>query len=165
MPKDTFLKIRLDPTDMLNLERHAGLLNMPKSRFARLMLTGGAAPPQQNQQNHQQPQSSPIDDSRFARLEADVAEMRDALTKSADAFNALLQSLTELHRVPTFREYRGRMAAEGVEKRQNETDEQYLIRLGMRYFVAFRVWPDPADSRSFGPIPAGVNFPKTPPAS
>lgn len=162
MPKTTFLKVRLDPADMLQIERQAKVLNMPKSKFARLLLTGGAVTPQQPQP---QPEPSPIDDYRLDRLDAELAEMRDALMKSADAFNALLQNLAELHRVPSFREYRGRMAAEGVEKRQSETDEQYLVRLGMRYFVAYQVWPDPSDSRRFGPIPAGVNFPKTPPAS
>lgn len=161
MANDTFLKVRLDPADMLNLERQAKTLNMPKSRLARLMLTGGALVPQQNQ--HPQ-QSAQIDDSRLSSIENRIGGVEEALLQSAGAFESLLQSLSELHRVPSFREYRGRMAAEGVEKRESEADEQYLTRLGIRYFIAYQVWPDQADARRFGPVPAGVNFPKTPPA-
>ncbi len=165
MKKEAFLKVRLDPADMLEIERQARLLNMPKSRFARLLLTGGGfAKPQQADQPTPGQQ---IDDSRLTALEAGMEEIREALSHSAQTFDALLLRLNEIMRVPTFREYRGRLAAEGIEKRQNESDDQFLIRSANRYFVAFSVWPDPVDSRAFGPVPPGVDlakFPKSPPA-
>lgn len=164
MAKDAFLKVRLDPDDMLQIERQARLLNMPKSQFARLMLTGGGIAKPQHADAEQPKQ---IDDSRLAALEAGMEEMRSALTQSAAAFDSLLSRLNEIMRVPTFREYRGRLAAEGIEKRQNESDEQFLIRSANRYFVSFSVWPDPVDSRAFGPVAPGVDlakFPKSPPA-
>ncbi|MDA8256591.1 MAG: hypothetical protein M0Z99_13295 [Betaproteobacteria bacterium] len=165
MAKDTFLKVRLDPADMLEIERQARVLNMPKSQFARLVLTGGGiAKPQQADRSAAGGQ---LDDSRLAALEAGLEEMRGALSQSAQAFDALLSRLNEIMRIPTFREYRGRLAAEGIEKKQNEGDEQFLIRSANRYFIAFSVWPNPSDPRAFGPVPAGVDlskFPKAPPA-
>lgn len=167
MPKDSFLKVRLDPADMLQIERQAKVLNMPKSKFARLMLTGGGIAKPQQADHDQQTPGQQIDDSRLAALGAGIEEMREALSQSARAFDALLSRLNEIMRVPTFREYRGRLAAEGIEKKQSESDDQFLIRSANRYFVAFGVWPDPVDSRAFGPVPPAVDlakFPKSPPA-
>lgn len=163
MPKTTFLKVRLDADEMLQIEKQSRVLNMPKSRLARLLLTGAAPQP---------PQSTPatqpaaLDDSRLDALESQVAEMRDALAHSAGAFDALLSQLNQILRVPSFTEYRARLHAESIEKRENETDEQFLLRSAQRYFIAHGAWPDPSNSRSFGRLPAGYDpakFPKSPP--
>lgn len=164
MPKTTFLKVRLDAVEMLEIERQARTLNLPKSRLARLLLTGGAvAKPEQSA-----PAAAPVfDDSRLAAVEDRLAEIDGSLAASARAFDTLLQQLAEFLRVPTFREYRARLHAEGIEKRQNEDDAQFLVRVAQRYFIAFSVWPNPADSRVFGPLPQNfeaAKFPRTPPA-
>lgn len=164
MPKSTFLKVRLDAADMLHIEKQARLLNMPKSQLARLLLTGGAAP--QPPQPAPATQPAAFDDSRLAALESDVSEMREALHQSAAAFESLLQQLNQIFRVPSFTEFRARLHAEGIEKRENETDEQFILRAAHRYFLAHGAWPDPSNSRAFGRLPAGYDpakFPKSPP--
>lgn len=164
MAKSTFLKVRLDAAEMLHIEKQARLLSMSKSQLARLLLIGGAVA--QPQQPTPAPTAPAFDDLRLAALEADVTGMREALTQSAAAFDTLLSQLNQLLRVPTFTEYRARLHAEAVEKRENETDEQFLLRSAQRYFLAHGVWPDPSRSRAFGRLPAGYDaarFPKSPP--
>ncbi len=165
MPKTAFLKVRLDADDMLQLEKQSRLLNMPKSRLARILLTGGAvAKPQPPQPQQTAPA---FDDSRFSAVESRLSEIDESLSASARAFDTLLTQLNEFLRVPSFREYRARLGAEGVEKRQNEDDMQFLIRAAQRYFIAFSAWPTTDDSRAFGPLPPGFDaakFPRTPPA-
>lgn len=164
MQKTMFLKVRLDADDMLQIERQARLLNMPKSRLARLLLTGGAAVPSQPQQPATA--APPFDDSRLSAVESRLSEIDESLAASARAFDNLLQQLAEFLRVPSFREYRARLGAEGVEKRQNEDDTAFLVRAASRYFVLYQNWPSPSDSRSFGPAPQAFDaakFPTRPP--
>lgn len=166
MPKTTFLKVRLDADDMLTLERQARTLAIPKSRLARLLLTGGAlAKPQESAPAAVSAVAPVFDDSRLDAVESRLVEIDESLASSARAFDNLLQQLSEFLRVPTFREYRARLHAEGVEKRQNEDDMQFLVRAANRYFVVFSVWPNPSDPRNFGPTPQGFDaakFPRTP---
>lgn len=165
MTKTHKIDVRLAADELLELERQAKVLNMPKSRLARILLTGGAvAKPQPQEPAAAAPA---FDESRLIAIESRLGEVEESLAASARAFDNLLQQLGEFLRVPSFREYRMRLAVEGVEKRQNEDDAQFLIRAASRYFVLFQSWPDPADSRSFGPVPAGVDlskFPARPPA-
>jgi Xaa-Pro aminopeptidase len=157
------LDIRLDADELHEIERQARLLNMPKSQYARLLLTGGAL---QNPQTQQQPPASPIDETRIERIEAQIEEMRESLISSARAFDELLAFLREQQRIPSFREYRARCAVENVTRRENETEQQYLLRLANRYFVLYQHWPTPSDSATFGPVPAGFepqNWPQVPP--
>lgn len=164
MAKSTFLKVRLDADDMLQIEKQARLLNMPKSQLARLLLTGGT--PAQSQHLASVQVTPNFDDSRLSTLESDVAEMRDALHQSAAAFDTLLQQLNQILRVPSFTEYRARLHADGVEKRENETDEQFLLRSANRYFLIHGAWPDPTNPRTFGRLPQSFDaarFPKSPP--
>jgi hypothetical protein len=159
MPKLHKLDIRMSADELREIERQARLLNMPKSQFARLLLTGGFA-------QNPQPPASPIDETALAEIRAAIEEMRESLISSARAFDELLSFLREQQRIPSFREYRARCAVEGVQKRENETEQQYLLRLASRYFVLYQHWPTPSDSATFGPVPAGFepqNWPLTPP--
>lgn len=165
MTKTHKIDVRLAADELLELERQAKILNMPKSRLARILLTGGAvAKPQQQEPAAASPA---FDESRLSAIEARLGEVEESLSASARAFDTLLSSLNEFLRVPSFFEYRARLAVDGVEKRQSEDDLAFLIRAASRYFVLYQRWPDPADSRSFGRVPAGVDlskFPTRPPA-
>ncbi len=161
MSKTHKIDVRLEADELLELERQAKILNMPKSRLARILLTGAAVSKPQPQQP---PAAAPaFDDSRLADIERRLGEVEESLSASARAFDMLLQQLGEFLRVPSFREYRARLVVEGVEKRQNEDDAQFLVRAASRYFVLFQAWPDPTDSRRFGPVPQGVDLAKFPP--
>lgn len=150
---------------MLDLEKQSRLLNMPKSRLARLLLTGGAV----SKPQPQEPAAAPpvFDDSRLSAIEARIGEVEESLSASARAFDTLLSQLVEFLRIPSFREYRARAVVDGIEKRQNEDDMQHLMRIASRYFVLYQRWPNPRDSVSFGPVAQGVDltkFPARPPA-
>jgi Xaa-Pro aminopeptidase len=163
MAQKRFLGIKLDADELREIERQARALNMPKSQYARLLLTGGAL---QNPQPQPQPVASSIDESRIERIEAQIEEMRESLIASARAFDELLAFLREQQRIPSFREYRARAMVENITKRENETEQQYLLRLASRYFVLYQVWPTPADSTNFGPVPQGFEpqqWPSMPP--
>lgn len=165
MTKTHKIDVRLAADELLELERQAKVLGMPKSRLARILLTGAAVSKPQPQQP---PAAAPaFDGSRLIAIESRLGEIDESLSASARAFDTLLSQLNEFLRVPTFLEYRARLRAEGVEKRQNEDDTQFLVRAAQRYFIAFNVWPNPADSRAFGSVPAGFDatkFPARPPA-
>jgi Xaa-Pro aminopeptidase len=160
MAKRNLLGIKLDDAELAEIERQARLLNMPKSQFARLLLTGGAL------QNPQPPAAAPepqIDETRIERIEAQIEEMRESLISSARAFDELLAFLREQQRIPSFREYRARAAVENIARRENETEQQYLLRLASRYYVLYQIWPVPSDSATFGPVPQGFEAQKWPP--
>jgi hypothetical protein len=160
MAQKRFLGIKLDPDELAEIERQARLLNMPKSQFARLLLTGGAA------QNPQPPAAAPasqIDENALGDIRVELAEMRESLIASAAAFDQLLSFLKEQQRIPSFREYRARAAVENVTRRENETEQQFLLRIASRYFVLYQQWPVPSDSATFGPVPQGFESQKWPP--
>lgn len=164
MSKTHKIDVRLEADELLELERQAKVLNMPKSRLARILLTGGAvAKPQPQQPATAAPA---FDDSRLVAIESRLSEIDESLSASARAFDTLLSQLNEFLRVPSFREYRARLHAEGVEKRQNEDDMAFLVRAASRYFVLYQNWPSPSDFRSFGPAPQAFDaakFPTRPP--
>jgi hypothetical protein len=92
--------------------------------------------------------------------------MRESLIASARAFDELLSFLREQQRVPSFREYRARCAVEQITKRENESEQQFLMRIASRYYVLYQHWPLPSDQTNFGPQPAGFEpqkWPATPP--
>lgn len=165
MSKTHKIDVRLEAAELLELERQAKLLNMPKSRLARILLTGGAV----SQSQPQQPVAAvpAIDDSRLEAVESRLVEIEESLFASARAFDTLLSNLNEFLRTPSFLEYRARVAVEGVEKRANEDDLAFLLRVASRYFVLYQVWPDPSNPRTFGKVSASVDlskFPSRPPA-
>lgn len=164
MSKTNLVSFRATPEELAEIERVCRGLKISKSDYLRAVAFGGA--PAQPQQLVPASTAPAFDDSRLSALESDVAEMRDALRQSAGAFDTLLSQLNQILRVPTFTEYRARLHAEGVEKRENETDEQFLLRSAQRYFLTHGAWPDPSNSRTFGRLPAGYDaarFPKSPP--
>jgi len=161
--KSHFLGIRLSTDEARELERQARALNMSKSSFARLLLTGGSV---KNPQPPAQPPAVSIDENALAEIRSAIEEMRESLITSARAFDELLAFLREQQRIPSFREYRTRAIVENVTKRENESDLQYLLRLASRYYLLYQVWPVPSDSLSFGPVPQGFEtqkWPATPP--
>lgn len=163
MTQTAFLKVRLSSEEMFEIERQARAMSTSKSALVRLILVGGAAQIVQ--------QTAPLAgveslQKAINAQQQDIAEMRDSLQQSAAAFDALLNQLNEFLRVPTFREYRSRLAAEGAEKKQNETEQDFLTRCANRYFVAYQVWPDASNLKTFGVGGASVDltkFPREPP--
>lgn len=134
MAKTQYLKVRMSADEMQELERQAGALGIQKSRLARMLLTTDQAP--------KAPESSPTDSP------SDIKKMLD---DQAMALADLLRFLSEQMRVPSFREYRSRLAAEGIDKHQNEDDLAFLIRSANLYFASYGAWPNPAETASFGP--------------
>jgi Xaa-Pro aminopeptidase len=163
MSKTHKIDVRLSADELAEIERAARVLNMPKSQYARLLLTGGAV---QNQQPAAPAPAAQIDETALADMRAELAEMRESLVASAAAFDQLLSFLKEQQRIPSFREYRARAAVENIARRENESEQQYLQRLASRYFVVYQQWPLPSDSATFGPVPQGFEpqkWPATPP--
>lgn len=168
MTKTRKIDVRLSADDMLEIERQARALGMPKSRLARLLITGGGVPkPQQSTPAAPATPAATFDDSRLSAMEDRLGEIEESLSASARAFDNLLSQLTEFLRIPSFREYRARAVVEGIEKRQTEDDMQHLMRIASRYFVLYQRWPNPRDSAAFGPLAQGIDlskFPAQPPA-
>jgi hypothetical protein len=160
MAKKHFLGIKLDDAELAEIERAARLFNLSKSQYSRLMIIGGAA---QNSQPTAAAPAAQIDETALAEIRGELAEMRESLIASAAAFDQLLSFLREQQRVPSFREFRARCAVEQIAKRENESEQQYLLRIASRYFVLYQSWPVPSDSATFGPVPAGFDAQKWPP--
>jgi len=150
------LDIRLGADELAEIERAARALNMPKSQYARLLLTGGAV---------QKSPPAPIDEA-LADIKEELAEIRAELNAAARAFRELVALLKEQWRIPSFREYRSRAIVERIVKRENENDLQYMLRLASRYYVLYGRWPTPEDYIDFGPVPQGFDprqWPTEPP--
>jgi Xaa-Pro aminopeptidase len=163
MARRNTLGIKLDDDELAEIDRAARVLNMSRSEYSRLLLTGGSLPASQPAAPAP---AAPIDETRLERMEAQIEEMRESLITSARAFDELLAFLREQQRIPSFREYRARCAVENISKRENESEQQYLLRLASRYFVLYHHWPTPADSAAFGPVPQGFepqSWPALPP--
>jgi len=135
------LDIRLSADELAEIERAARALNMSKSTFARLLLTGGAV---------QKSPPAPIDE--LTEIRDELAEIRAELDSAARAFRQLVALVKEKLRIPSFREYRSRAIVERIVKRENENDLQYMLRLASRYYVLYGRWPTPEDSVDFGPV-------------
>ena len=160
------VSLKMDSAEFKELERICKLLNLGKSEYLRAVAFGAPAP---TSTPAQAAETAPAPD--FDLLQADIAllksqqeEMNAALAQSAESFNALLQSLGEFLRVPSFREYRARDAVEGTIQKPGETELNFLIRLANRYYLLYKVWPDPTNINIFGKIndDTKANFPKTP---
>lgn len=148
------------------IERICKLLNLTKSEYLRAVAFGAPAP---GATPTPAAETAPAPD--LAILQADIAalktqqeEMNAAQAQAAESFNALVQNLNEFLRVPSFREYRARDAVEGTIQKQGESELNFLIRLANRYYLIYKVWPDPTNINIFGKISdeAKANFPKAP---
>ena len=149
MARRNMLGIMLDDAELREIERAARTLNIPKSHYARLILTGGAL---------QKPQPKE-DSSLVAKIETalsdvrtELAQMRTEHAEIRGAFEALIAFLREQQRIPTFREFRARCSAENIVQLPNESDCQYLLRIASRYYVLYQKWPTPSDLVTFGPV-------------
>lgn len=160
------VSLKMDSAEFKELERICKTLNLSKSEYLRAVAFGAPAP---NSTPTQPAETAPAPD--FSFLQADIAalkthqeEMNAALANSAESFNALLQSLGEFLRVPSFREYRARDAVEGTIQKTGETELNFLIRLANRYYLLYKVWPDATNINIFGKISddTKANFPKAP---
>ena len=149
------------------IERICKLLNLTKSEYLRAVAFGAPAP---GATPTPAAETAPAPD--LAILQADIdlikqqqEEMNAAQAQAAESFNALLQNLGEFLRVPSFREYRARDAVEGSIQKPGESELNFLIRLANRYYLIYKVWPDPTNINIFGKITneeTKANFPKAP---
>ena len=148
------------------IERICKLLNLTKSEYLRAVAFGAPAP---GATPTPAAETAPAPD--LAILQADIdlikqqqEEMNAAQAQAAESFNALVQNLNEFLRVPSFREYRARDAVEGTIQKPSESELNFLIRLANRYYLLYKVWPDPTNINIFGKISddTKANFPKAP---
>lgn len=168
MKKAYVISARLTGEEFREFDRQAKALNMSRSDFARLLLTGDFLNNNQSMSPAEQLPDFVEFDERLSVIESQLREVNNELASSASAFNMLLEQLGEFLRIPNFSEFRARMYSEGVEQRSGETFEDYLLRLAIRYYDVYGVWPDPSNTRAFGRVPPDVDlrkFPKTPPKS
>jgi hypothetical protein len=149
MARRNMLGIMLDNAELREIERAASTLKMPKSHYARLILTGGGL--QKAQPRWDSPLVAKIE-TEFAQMRTEHAEMRELLVSISRSFEALLAFLREAQRIPTFREFRERCLAEHIVQLATESDFQYLLRIANRYFVLYQKWPTPTDFMNFGPV-------------
>ena len=166
MIKTEYLKFRATRDEAREIERIAKTLGLSRSDYLRAVAFGAPAP---GATPTPTAETAPAPD--LALLQADIAalktqqeEMNAAQAQAAESFNVLIQNLNEFLRVPSFREYRARDAVEGTIQKPGETELNFLIRLANRYYLLYKVWPDPTNINIFGKIndDTKANFPKTP---
>ena len=166
MIKTEYLKFRATQEEAREIDRICKLLGLSRSEYLRAVAFGAKAP---TATPTAPAETAPAPD--FDLLQADIAllksqqeEVNATLAQSAESFNALLQNLGEFLRVPSFREYRARDAVEGSIQKPGETELNFLIRLANRYYLLYKVWPDPTNINIFGKISdeTKANFPKAP---
>ena len=166
MIKTEYLKFRATRDEAREIERIAKTLGLSRSDYLRAVAFGAPAP---GATPAQAAAAAPAPD--LALLQADIAalktqqeEMNAAQAQAAESFNVLIQNLNEFLRVPSFREYRARDAVEGTIQKTGESELNFLIRLANRYYLIYKVWPDPTNINIFGKIneETKANFPKFP---
>lgn len=166
MIKTEYLKFRATREEAREIDRMCKLLGLSRSEYLRAVAFGAPAPGATPS-----PAAETAHAPDFSFLQADIAllksqqeEVNATLAQSAESFNALLQSLGEFLRVPSFREYRARDAVEGTIQKTGESELNFLIRLANRYYLIYKVWPDPTNINIFGKIneDTKANFPKAP---
>ena len=166
MIKTEYLKFRATQEEAKEIDRICKLLGLSRSEYLRAVAFGAPAP---GVTPTQPAETAPAPDFSFLKADIDLIkqqqeEMNAAQAQAAESFNALLQSLGEFLRVPSFREYRARDAVEGTIQKPGEAELNFLIRLANRYYLLYKVWPDPANINIFGKIneETKTNFPKAP---
>ena len=166
MIKTEYLKFRATREEAKEIDRICKLLGLSRSEYLRAVAFGAPAP---TSTPNPATETAPAPD--FDLLQADInllktqqEEMNAAQAQVAESFNVLVQNLNEFLRVPSFREYRARDAVEGTIQKPGETELNFLIRLANRYYLLYKVWPDPTNINIFGKISdeTKANFPKAP---
>ena len=173
MNRKTVITFRLKAEEARELERICQTLGLSKTDYLRAVAFGAPAPVSTPAPA---PEAAPAPDYSF--LQADIDQLKQqqeeikqqqqetatALKQSAESFNTLLDYLNQYIRVPSFREYRARDAVEGTIQKPGETELNFLIRLANRYYLIYKVWPDPTNINIFGKISdeTKANFPKAP---
>lgn len=160
------VSLKMDQEEFKELERICKTLNLSKSEYLRAVAFGAPAP---GATPSPAAETAPVPDLTLLQADIDLIkqqqeEMNAAQAQAAESFNALVQNLNEFLRVPSFREYRARDAVEGTIQKPGETELNFLIRLANRYYLIYKVWPDPTNINIFGKISdeAKANFPKAP---
>lgn len=160
------ISLKVDSAEFKELERICRALNLSKSEYLRAVAFGAPTPVATPSPVAE---TAPAPDLGFLQADIDLIksqqeEVNAAMAQSATAFETLLDYLNQYIRVPSFREYRTRDIVEGSIKKDGESELMFLIRLANRYYLIYKVWPNPAEAAAFGPIPDDVkaNFPKAP---
>lgn len=163
MSRNCKIDARFTADEAREIERYAKALGKTKSEYLRLCALHSYA------QKTSAPVAAPEIESRIdalagqvADLQSAVIDLRRASAESAAAFDSLLAHLRELLRVPSFREYRARAAAEGDRQRPGESSIDTLLRLARDYHRQYGVWPDIRDTMKFGTLPNDVDPNKWP---
>ena len=166
MNRKTVITFRLKAEEARELERICQTLGLSKTEYLRAVAFGAPAP---TSTPNPAAETAPAPDFSFLQADIDLIkqqqeEMNAAQAHAAESFNALVQNLNEFLRVPSFREYRARDAVEGTIQKPGETELNFLIRLANRYYLIYKVWPDPTNINIFGKISddTKANFPKAP---
>ena len=164
--KQRLIGFKATNDEFREIERICQTLGLSKTEYLRAVAFGAPAP---GATPSTTAETAPAPD--FSFLQADIAalktqqeEMNAAQAQAAESFNALVQNLNEFLRVPSFREYRARDAVEGTIQKPSESELNFLIRLANRYYLLYKVWPDPTNINIFGKISddTKANFPKAP---
>ena len=166
MSKNRKIDLRVTAEELADIERICKGLHLSKSDYLRAVALGGTVAKPAPAAAPAAATTGGIDEKRLDEIDARLAEIDESLSASARAFDALLQKLGEAIRAPSFAEYRMRAGVDGIKKRETEDINAYMLRLAESYFLAFDLWPDPADLRTFGSHSPGFDaskFPKSPP--
>lgn len=158
MARNHKIDARFAADEIAQIDRICKSLNMPRSQYLRLCATGGIS---QNALAPAQAQASTFDDSA---LREDLDEMKKTLdgvcgeiSNSAKSFDVLLNQLSQILRIPSFREYRAKAAVDGFTPQPGEQITDVLIRLAESYFLQIGIWPNVSDPRTFGDMPQGFD--------
>lgn len=161
--KSTYLKIRITPDEMRELERQARAMGMSRSELARAMLSGDAPTPTPA------PTSAGVDMDAMDAIKGALSDMRGEISATRAeinaAFDELLKKLSELIAIPSFTEFRARAIAQGIKSRPGESTLDYVIRIAHAYYTAYGIWPNPDDHDRFGRMDESdrAKFPRHPP--
>ena len=166
MNRKTVITFRLEAEETREIDRICKTLGLSRSDYLRAVAFGAPAP---TSTPAQAAETAPAPDFSFLQADIDLIkqqqeEMNAAQAQAAESFNVLIQNLNEFLRVPSFREYRARDAVEGTIQKPGESELNFLIRLANRYYLLYKVWPDPTNINIFGKISddTKANFPKAP---
>jgi hypothetical protein len=113
------IDVRLSADEFREIERTARTLNISKSQYIRLLLSGGAL--QKSQPREDSPLVAKIE-TALSDMRTELAEIRELLVSISRSFESLLAFLREAQRIPTFREFRSRCSAENITKPEIVSD-------------------------------------------